>query len=105
MTSFGSYRHRSMVKTGRLQSPPPPLATSRTINASVGAVVPRLEALEGRRLMAVTPWSTSAQLIEQDQAAAHFPTLTGAGQTIAILDTGIDYRHPALGGRFGAGHK
>ncbi|HEX7150581.1 MAG TPA: S8 family serine peptidase [Thermoanaerobaculia bacterium] len=29
----------------------------------------------------------------------------GAGMVIAILDSGIDYRHPALGGGFGPGHK
>ncbi|RZU20194.1 peptidase inhibitor I9 [Kribbella rubisoli] len=31
--------------------------------------------------------------------------VTGAGQTIAIVDTGIDYTHPDLGGGFGKGHK
>ena len=31
--------------------------------------------------------------------------VTGAGQTIAIVDTGIDYTHPDLGGGFGHGHK
>jgi len=29
----------------------------------------------------------------------------GAGVTVAIIDTGIDYTHPALGGAFGSGHK
>ncbi|MGA8807671.1 MAG: S8 family serine peptidase, partial [Thermoanaerobaculia bacterium] len=29
----------------------------------------------------------------------------GAGVTVAIIDTGIDYRHPALGGGFGPGFK
>ncbi|HEX9983595.1 MAG TPA: S8 family serine peptidase [Thermoanaerobaculia bacterium] len=29
----------------------------------------------------------------------------GAGIVIAIIDSGIDYRHPALGGGFGPGHK
>ncbi|KAG9123557.1 hypothetical protein FRC07_014769 [Ceratobasidium sp. 392] len=29
----------------------------------------------------------------------------GKGVTIAILDTGIDYTHPALGGKFGPGNK
>lgn len=30
---------------------------------------------------------------------------TGEGVEIAIIDTGIDYNHPALGGGFGPGHK
>lgn len=31
--------------------------------------------------------------------------VTGAGTTVAILDTGVDYRHPDLGNGFGPGHK
>ena len=30
---------------------------------------------------------------------------TGQGIRIAVIDTGIDYMHPALGGGFGKGHK
>ena len=29
----------------------------------------------------------------------------GAGVTVAVVDTGVDYTHPALGGGFGPGHK
>jgi subtilisin family serine protease len=29
----------------------------------------------------------------------------GTGVTVAVIDTGIDYRHPALGGGFGTGQK
>ncbi|MGH3500020.1 MAG: S8 family serine peptidase [Nocardioidaceae bacterium] len=29
----------------------------------------------------------------------------GDGTTVAVIGTGIDYTHPALGGRFGPGHK
>ncbi|ORY97939.1 peptidase S8/S53 domain-containing protein [Syncephalastrum racemosum] len=31
--------------------------------------------------------------------------LTGTGMTIGILDSGVDYEHPALGGGFGPGYK
>lgn len=51
------------------------------------------------------PWSENAQLIEQDVAAENHPQIDGAGQTIAVLDTGIDYNNPSLGGGFGAGFK
>src|SRR5262249_19619040 len=34
-----------------------------------------------------------------------FPKITGTGESIAVLDTGIDYDHPNLGGGFGPGHK
>jgi subtilisin family serine protease len=33
----------------------------------------------------------------------HEEGLTGAGIRIAVMDTGIDYHHPALGGCFGEG--
>jgi hypothetical protein len=39
------------------------------------------------------------------QVRQQFPNTTGAGYSIAVLDTGVDYNHPALGGGFGAGHK
>ncbi|SCL46954.1 Subtilase family protein [Micromonospora eburnea] len=29
----------------------------------------------------------------------------GHGVTVAVIDTGVDYRHPALGGGFGPGHR
>jgi subtilisin family serine protease len=33
----------------------------------------------------------------------HDKGITGKGVTIAVIDTGIDYDHPALGGCFGEG--
>lgn len=60
------------------------------------------EPLEPRILLA---WSDYAQLIGQDRVATDFPTLRGAGQSVAIIDTGIDYTHPALGGGLGPGKK
>jgi hypothetical protein len=43
--------------------------------------------------------------MRQDLADDAFPAVLGAGQTVAVIDTGIDYRHPALGGGYGPGFK
>jgi hypothetical protein len=64
-----------------------------------------VETLESRQLLSGEPWSATAKLIAQDKAAANYPAVTGVGQTIAIIDTGVDYRHAALGGALGASHK
>src|SRR5687767_471424 len=60
------------------------------------------ESLEPRKLMA---WSSYAQLVNQDEAAAAYSSITGEGVTVAVIDTGIDYNLAALGGGIGAGHK
>src|SRR5687768_17234586 len=58
-----------------------------------------LEALEPRRLFA---WCAAAQLVDQDAAAASSPNLTGAGVTVAVIDTGINYNLAPLGGGMGS---
>jgi subtilisin family serine protease len=35
----------------------------------------------------------------------HAKGITGAGATVAVIDTGVWYTHPALGGGFGPGFK
>jgi len=60
-----------------------------------------LEMLEERRLLSGPPWSPIARVIDQDLAAKAYKKITGKGQTVAILDTGVDYNHPALGGGWG----
>lgn len=58
----------------------------------------RLEALEDRRLMTVT-WGAWPVLLGQDKVAQNYPWLSGDAQHgVAIIDKGIDYWHPALGG-------
>lgn len=53
------------------------------------------ERLEERALL------SAAALIRLDEARlAH--SQTGAGYTVALIDSGIDYTHPALGGTFGS---
>jgi len=69
------------------------------------ASVALLETLEDRRLLSGETWGAQEKLIGQDVAASNYPTLTGAGTSIVIIDTGVDYNAPDLGGGFGPGHK
>src|SRR3954451_2386295 len=62
-----------------------------------------VEPLEGRWLL--TNWSPYAKYLGLDQAAANFPAITGEGESIAVIDSGVDYKHPALGGGIGEGFK
>ncbi|HEY7116924.1 MAG TPA: carbohydrate-binding protein [Tepidisphaeraceae bacterium] len=64
-----------------------------------------IESLEGRQLLSGQTWVPAARLIHQDTAAANFPNLTGAGEAVVVIDSGVDYKHPALGGGMGAGYK
>ena len=51
--------------------------------------------------MAGEPWGAIPDLIGLDTIADRFPAVIGTGSVVAVVDTGIDYRHPALGGGFG----
>src|SRR5688500_15582514 len=64
----------------------------------------QVEMLEARRLLA-DPWGAAPRLVRLDDAFAEHPSLRGQGQAVAIIDTGVDYTHPFLGGGFGQGHK
>src|SRR6185503_11746213 len=61
-----------------------------------------VESLETRTLFT---WSSYAHLVNQDAAAQHYSSVTGNGITVAVIDTGIDYTQPSLGGGFGPGFK
>ena len=63
-----------------------------------------LESLEGRLLMrAPTTWGAWNKYIYQDAAVASFPRLTGRGETVAVLDTGIA-NVPSLRGKIVGGY-
>ncbi len=78
---------------------------------------PCLEPLETRQLlstMSVRPasgpeinsdGSTNFDNIIGASAARAAFHVDGTGQTVAVIDTGVDYNNPALGGGLGAGHK
>jgi subtilisin family serine protease len=44
-------------------------------------------------------WGPTAYLVDQPQAVADFPTITGAGEVIVDIDSGIDFAHPSLAGK------
>ncbi len=63
---------------------------------------PVAESLDVRRLLA---YSAYAQLVNQDDAISAYPSITGKGVTVAVIDTGVDYNNTYLGGGFGSGKK
>lgn len=56
-----------------------------------------LQPLENRRLLA---WGTYPQLIRQDDAVASYPSINGSGVNIAVIDSGVDFNHASLAGKF-----
>src|SRR5438477_1920081 len=52
-------------------------------------------------MLSVVPWSTQDRQVGLDLAVANYPSITGAGETVAVIDRGVDYNHYALGGGFG----
>jgi hypothetical protein len=70
---------------------------------STAAVVSRasspvVEALEQRQLLAAAPWGFWPTQVHMDQVFAQYPWLNGGGNGVAVVDKGIDYLHPLLGG-------
>jgi len=57
----------------------------------------QFEVLEDRRLLA---FGTYPHLIQQDTAVAAYPTVTGAGVNVALIDSGVDFNQPNLQGKF-----
>ncbi len=80
---------------------------------------PCLESLETRQLLShasATPKPASSPVLNSDgstnydqiigaSAARSEFNVDGAGETVAVIDTGVDYNNPALGGGIGPGDK
>jgi hypothetical protein len=65
-----------------------------------------LEPLEARQMLStspdgVDPWAPYATLTGQDQAVAQYPYVNGSTVRVAVIDRGIDYNMPQLGGGIG----
>ena len=58
-----------------------------------------MEAMESRQLL--VGWGAAPAMVDLDFAARRYKSITGEGQTIAVIDSGVDYKHPALGGAWG----
>jgi hypothetical protein len=77
-------------------------SSHRQSNLAARSASALVEPLEVRCLLS---WGAAPHLINQDLAASDFPTITGKGVSVAVMDTGVDYNSPLLGGGFGPGHK
>jgi hypothetical protein len=90
----------------RARKSPQPTSTRKN---SPGVFSHVLEQLEPRQLLSTAPngdpWAPFATIATQDLAVANYPYLTGAGIKVAVVDRGIDYNAPQLGGGYGAGFK
>src|SRR5258706_445188 len=66
-----------------------------------------VEMLEPRIMMRHSyAWGAWTHQIGLDQVATTYPAVTGKGESIAVIDTGIDWNHPSLGnGKLGYGAK
>jgi hypothetical protein len=57
-----------------------------------------VEGLESRQLLSAA-WSWQDKQIGLDQAFKNHPSITGAGETVVVLDMGVDTTHPAFAGK------
>lgn len=78
------------------------VTTSRRTAQEIAALPYVKGVYEDRQVSVVD--ESSNRVIGADRARAQLGA-TGAGVTVAIIDSGVDYLHPALGGGFGAGFK
>src|ERR1019366_7919604 len=62
---------------------------------------PAAEILENR----LAPAGNLQSVLGLSQIQAAYPNVNGAGYTVALLDTGMNYNLPSLGGGIGAGYR
>ncbi|KAK1656725.1 peptidase S8/S53 domain-containing protein, partial [Colletotrichum godetiae] len=97
------------VWPNRYYDRPEPVGSSRgskTANPSVPVGVQSIQLRDAARVVTINGTSdvlSSLKMTGADQV--HAQGLTGKDIKIGFLDTGVDWRHPALGGGFGEGFK
>lgn len=84
------------IRTGSTRSQLARLAGVKAVYPVLEVALPDVEPGESPELF-------SALSLTGADAAQNELGLTGAGVRVAVMDTGLDYHHPALGGCFGPG--
>ncbi|CZS90101.1 uncharacterized protein RAG0_01247 [Rhynchosporium agropyri] len=91
----------NVLRVWKIRVIPRPIVTGRSGNfgSSLRAVVPNITATAGSK----ADVNSVHRLTEVDRL--HALGIKGRGIKIAIMDSGVDHRHTALGPGFGPGHK
>lgn len=78
-----------------------PVVSSRSTNAGTNSTLP--SSLMPPKVTGTSNIFASLEMSGVDKL--HALGVKGSGTKIGIIDTGVDYRHPSLGGGFGPGYK
>ena len=92
-------KHKTEKKQNVKRASKQASAGAAAVSAAAVSATATMENLEPRQMLAA--WSLQDRIIGLDKVAQYYPGITGTGETVVLIDQGVDYNHPELGGGFG----